>query len=437
MDMSVWENYSDKQRKEYINYIRMYGELSRMFNQKSSNTGAPYLDSKFQETVYSRSFNAEAVDIGNTPHDMKSIISGKNIGIGIKTWLNSKPSYQKVMQLKSFKDEINAVKDDSEKLANKLAEIKNHKLEIDYNRLGLTEDENIYHYITRDRGNVVIQETAYPLIDIKSLRPVNRLSKSSKSFEFEDDFKKYKYTFGDSQIWMMFGESNDHTLIDKIKISIMDDPFDFLKKAFDAKRTGEIIVPKLENSYVDDKADAVYLPLYSYRHKGELPSKSGLNAWNGASKSKNSNKARPEAEVYIPIPREFWKKEPKWFNPNIDFTDYISYKKDTGKRSYTFNLHLPDGTVYPALVGQSGFKALETSPQNALGKWLLYKVLGLSRGTILTNDTFRRAGFDSVKIWHRNSDDYKNVWIDFAPVGTFEKFMNNQMNVTEDEFNNI
>lgn len=78
----------------------MYGSLSAMFNQKSSETGAPYLDSKFQETIYAKSFASEDVDIGNTPHDIRSTFGSEKIGIGIKTWLSSKPSYQKVMQLK-------------------------------------------------------------------------------------------------------------------------------------------------------------------------------------------------------------------------------------------------------------------------------------------------------------------------------------------------
>jgi len=125
--VSIWSHYSKEQQDDYITYLKMYGSLSAMFNQKSSETGAPYLDSKFQETVYSKSFDAEAVDIGNTPHDMESVINGKRVGIGIKTWLNSKPSYQKVMQLKSYKDEINVLINDEEALANKLSKIKNKK----------------------------------------------------------------------------------------------------------------------------------------------------------------------------------------------------------------------------------------------------------------------------------------------------------------------
>lgn len=433
--MSIWSNYSKEQQDDYISYIKMYGSLSAMFNQKSSETGAPYLDSKFQETVYSRSFHADAVDIGNTPHDMKSIINGESIGIGIgiKTWLSSKPSYQKVMQLKSFKDEINSVKDNEEALANKLSEIKNKKLMIDYNRLGLNKSGNIYHYITRDSGEITIQETSYPLVDINRVEPI-KLTKTS--FEFKDELKKYKYTFGDNQIWMMFGEERDHTLIDKVKINIMDDPFDFLKKAFQLKHDGKIVIPDLNFKNKQKKSDAVYLPLYSYK-TGKVNEKSGLNAWNGASKNKNSGIPRPEAEVYIPVPKAFLKKELHWFNPKIDFTNYEEYKQKTSANSYTFMLHLPDGTEYSAFIGQAGFKAIETDPQNALGKWLLYKVLNLTKGQLVTFEMLRRAGFDSVKIWHKYPNDYKNVWIDFAPIGSFERFMNGQLQDDEEDIEQL
>ena len=52
----------------------------------------------------------------------------------------------------------------------KIAEIKNGRMQADYNRLGLSESKNIYHFITRDKGKIVLQETTYPLVDIPSLR---------------------------------------------------------------------------------------------------------------------------------------------------------------------------------------------------------------------------------------------------------------------------
>jgi len=293
---------------------------------------------------------------------------------------------------------------------------------MDYNRLGLEDEGNIYHYVTRDSGEVTIQETAYPLIDISKVEPVKL---TDTSFLFKDDLKQYKYTFGDSQIWRRFGDEKDSTVIDKVRIHIMDDPFTFLKDIFGVKHSG-VLGSKAKVS------DSVYLPLYSY-NDGKVPMASQLNAWNGKPKNKNSNKPRPEAEVYIPIPKAFLKKYPRWFDSNIDFTNYKKYKESTGESNYSITLHLPDGTEYPAFIGQEGFKALQTNPQSALGKWLLYNVLGLKKGQPVTNDILRKAGFDSVRIWHKDPKDHKNVWIDFAKIGSFEMFMNGQLQDNEDD----
>lgn len=415
--MSVWERYTNEQQQQYVNFLEMYGSLSGMFNQKSSESGAPYLDSKFQETVYARSFDSKDVDTGNTPHDIKSDFSDGSVGIGIKTWLNSKPSFQKVMQLKKMKNEIEQFNNPKkvEELAYKIASIKNDRLDADYARLGLKEDDNIYHYVTRDEGKLVIQETSYPKIDIPTLQP-EELNKHS--FTFCDRYKSYKYTFGDSQVWMKFGGKNDSSIIDEVKVDILKDPFDFMKTAFEAQ---EKLALQKESS---KKLDYTYLPLYSYSSK-QVEEKSGLNAFNAA--PKNVGGDRPEAEVYIPIPMKYWKKHPNWFNKSVDMRNHNKYKMITGKKNLPFKLHLPNGEVYPAHVGQSNFKALETDPQNALGKWLLYDIFKLAPGELLTNDKLIEIGLDSVKLWHEDPDDFSNVWIDFAPLGSFEKYMSGEI----------
>lgn len=415
--MSIWSKYDEKQREEYISFLKMYGSLSALFNQKSSETGAPYLDSKFQETIYARSFASQEVDIGNTPHDVCSTFEdGYKVGIGIKTFLNSSPSYQKVMQMKSSKQEIEKFNNENSKkeLAKIIAVIKNNKLDADYGRLGLNEEGNIYHYVTRDKGKMIIQETSYPKIDISTLK-VGKLT--SSSFMFKDENKEYKYTFADSQVWMKFGTKEDTKILSEIDIDILSDPFDFLKNAFDEFQEKSADRQRNKNY--------TYLPLYSYKQK-KVNFKSGINAFNGAPKTKNGFH-RPIAEVYIPIPKDYWRKHPFWFNPKIDMRDYKKYKKDTGLSSYRFSLHLPNGKVYPALIGQQGFKALETDPQSALGEWLLYDVLKLSKGEIVTDEKLSEVGFDSVKLWRNDPLDYSNIWIDFAHTGSFEQYMEDEL----------
>jgi hypothetical protein len=344
--MSIWALYTEEQRNNYEEYLKMYSALSAMFNQKSSETGAPYLDSKFQENIYARSFNSENVDIGNTPHDIKSTFSNNdNIGIGIKTWLSSKSSYQKVMQLKAYKNEIDAHIDNNEELAFKIAEIKNSKLKLDYTRLGLNEDENIYHYVTRDKGCLTLSETTYPLVDINNLKPG---IKTNSSFTFSDGKKDYKYTFGDSQIWMKFGKDVKNTEeLKKLDINILKDPFQFLFNSFNTyQRDGGVLVPESEL-----QRDYLYLPLYSYQGR-KVQEHSGLNAWNGKPKTPGSTIPRPKGEAYIPIPQSLWKKYPKWVDSNVDMSNYNHYRQLTGRSSYPIKLHMPDGQVFNALFGQ-------------------------------------------------------------------------------------
>ena len=106
--MSIWEKYSKEQRNEYIKFLQVYGALTNLFRQKKGDL-IPYLDSKFQETVFAKTFEGKNVDIGNTPHDVLSVFGNNRIGIGLKTWMNSKPSFQKVMQLKRYQQEINLI----------------------------------------------------------------------------------------------------------------------------------------------------------------------------------------------------------------------------------------------------------------------------------------------------------------------------------------
>ena len=277
--MSVWERYPKKQREEYIYFLKVYGALSNLFRQKQGDM-IPYLDSKFQETIFARVFQAQNVDIGNTPHDILSVFGNLRVGIGLKTWMHSKPSYQKVMQLKSYKSEIDAAlrTDNPLHIATTISMIKNDRMQSDYCRLGLTNGHNIYHYVTRDYGKFVVQETSYPLVNLHNLGEFER---TATSFSWSDGLKRYKYTYGDSQIFQYFGIDEPETeVVEEFDVDIIDDPFEFLLNSY----KNVTFTVQEEDTMVRE----AYLPLYSYRTK-EVEEKSGLNAWNAAPKSKGSN----------------------------------------------------------------------------------------------------------------------------------------------------
>lgn len=437
--MSIWEKYNKEQRSNYIQFLQVYGALSNLFRQKKGDL-IPYLDSKFQETIFAKIFNCQNVDIGNTPHDVLSIADNERIGIGLKTWMSSKPSYQKVMQLKRFQNEINEIlkKNEFEALAYKISEIKNERMKSDYIRLGLSEDKNIYHYVTRDEGCFIINECAYPLIDLKNLTDFNP---TPTAFSWSDGRKDYKYTFGDSQIWQKFDSSKkDALLLEKFEVKIIEDPFDFLLKAY---------LNLIGTTKEESKSDIIeaYLPLYSYETK-EVEEKSGLNAWNGAPKSKGSDKPRPLNEVYIPIPKDFHYKFPNFFTNNIlkVIAEREKYKNDPENRpEVRFHIMLPNGKKIPALITGDNLKNFQSGSttekdengvkygQSALGQWLLIDVLGLKERKKVTREWLKKKGTDSVRLW-RNENDNSIIYIDFAPIGSFEAFMNGDPIPQEDEF---
>ena len=305
--MSVWEKYSKNQQEKYIKYLQVFGSLTNLFRQKAKNS-IPYLDSKYQETIFAKSFDAKNVDFGNTPHDILSIFGKNRVGIGLKTWMGSEPSFQKVMQLKRFKNEIALHAKKQEDLAYKISEIRNEKVSRDYKRLGLSKENNIYHYVTRDKGSFTINECAYPLIDLNNLNNFT-FNNDKKILLCSDGYKDYKYTFSDSQVWQRIDANKYKTLLlKKFNVAIIEDPFSILLEIFGDCR--------YKLSKVDRDKIEGYLPLYSFNDQ-QVQEKSGLNAWNAAPNTKNSSKPRPLHEVYIPIPKEFHRKHPDFFTENI------------------------------------------------------------------------------------------------------------------------
>lgn len=181
--------------------------------------------------------------------------------------------------------------------------------------------------------------------------------------------------------------------------------------------------------------------MYSYASK-EVEKKSGLNAWNAASKNKGSDTPRPLNEVYIPIPRAFHIKNPDFFTKDIFNFENERNRFEGDKKNrpeIRFHLELPNGKRIPALVTQDNMKALQSGSnteidpetgklygQSALGQWLLVDVLGLKDRELVTREWLERKGTDSVRLW-RKKDDYSTFYIDFAPVNSFENFMNNTL----------
>ncbi|MGO2620165.1 MAG: hypothetical protein ACTH82_08780 [Glutamicibacter ardleyensis] len=218
---TVWQSYDVSNRERYIKSIQALGVLSPLFRQKSDGSvdQTAFISSKFQETAFAKFFEGNVVDRGNDPYDVMvpSPTLGKRDLVGIKTFLNSSASMQKIMQFKSVatKEEWSSwIKDrDYQQLISRIASIRNQKLRSAQNLLagaGHTPEtafENIYyHYLSPSKsGTVYIGESDYSFMDEDNLSFVMPgEGKNIASLYFADGRHEYKYTPADSTLYMRF-----------------------------------------------------------------------------------------------------------------------------------------------------------------------------------------------------------------------------------------
>jgi len=296
----------------------------------------------------------------------------------------------------------------------------------DYNRLDLGHHGNIYHFITRHDGLLSLYECPYRMIDVEAVQLIG--SGGSKSIQWTDGSKKFKLTFGDSQIHQWFDpQADDTNFLGSFEAPILDDPFAaLLRLKGHESEPLRSVVP--DESVASSREDIAYLPLYSFRSK-QVEEKSGLNAWNAAPKSGDS--PRPLNEIYVPIPREFHLKHPDFFTPDINA---VLERKKNGERvgDIRFHVKLPNDKIIPCSITQSNFKAFQSGSQTeldesnkrygqaALGQWLLIDVLGLKERKLVTKDWLNKKGIDSIRLRRVRSDFFE---LDIAPTHSFETFM--------------
>lgn len=86
----MWFTLDKDEKAKYKNLITNFASLSEAFSQKSEDintTVAPIVNSKFQETVFQKSFGAVGEDIANTSYDASLLIDeNKKYLIGIKSF---------------------------------------------------------------------------------------------------------------------------------------------------------------------------------------------------------------------------------------------------------------------------------------------------------------------------------------------------------------
>ncbi|MDX2074901.1 MAG: NgoFVII family restriction endonuclease [bacterium] len=364
-------NLPHSQRQHYKNLLGLMGSLSRLFSENDT----VYLDYRVAENLFCRSFGAKNVSRSDAAVDA---VLGQ-VGVGIKTFtLGNKANYssEKIAEFNRNRQEFPA---DTVELINEIASIRNERLNLAKRNYNL--EKLVYHCITRKQALIQLFEFDLVPIDIGRLQ----IQKPKKNIiPFHDDSHQYGFHLAKSTVYMQFDCLNP---LLNIPVQILDDPFALL----------ESLLQEHTGSYAITYPTA-YLPLYS-TSRGDVPERSGLNQWNAG------GRARHFDEVYIPIPSEFHQKSPDFFPP----------------RDIHFRLFLPNGDTMIAKVCQDNSKALMSSPNRALGDWLLRSVLNLKEGELLTYDYLLKLGIDSVILQKTGDLDYT---IDFTPIGSYEKFIN-------------
>lgn len=396
----IWNKFLNKEKEEYIQYLKIFGALSGLFkdNKEGANAKKPYLYYRNHEQLFARTFSVDDLTRKDSSFDALGTWENDRVGIGLKTWIHARDStYQKIAEFNKLTPEFIAPLIENgtpEQVIKKISEFRNERIMLD-KRLHNT-NRDVYHYITRDDDVMNIVETPYDLIDIDSLEFINS---NGKSYNFKDKKNEYKFYISKSVLQKKFHASKGE-IIAKINIEQFDDPFELIKM---------IQLPK---EYKETIFEEIYLPLYQDKKDGRIVSNcSGVNVRHGKPKNKNNNTPRPEYEIEIRISTWIHKIFPKFFG--IDAFDCEAVKFSD------FDLILPDGRILRGRIKQQNGKSLQTNPQGALGEWILKDVLDLKNREVVTMGLLNELGIDSLKITKLDNNQFK---ITVAETGAYEKF---------------
>lgn len=403
MGKIIWDKFSDKEKKQYIEFLKIFGALSGLFkdNKEGSNAKKPYLYYRNHEQLFARVFKVKDLTRKDSAFDALGVWENERVGIGLKTWIHSSDrTYQKVAEFNKLAPEILSPlmeRGTPEEVVCKVSELRNDRIMLD-KRLYRT-NYDVYHFITRDDNVMNIIETPYNLIDIDSIEFIKT---DGKVYLFKDKLHNYKFYKSKSVLLEEFDASKGE-IIEKIHIDQYDDPFELIKM---------ITIPDKKDDMVKE---SIYLPLYQDRKEGRTVTDcSGINIRHAKSKIKGSNKPRPEYEIEIRISKWIHYLFPKFFG-----IDALNENEIKDAILNDFNLILPDGRVLRGRVKQEGGKSIQTSPQSALGEWILKDVLGLANREVATWNLLDKLGIDSLKV---TKIDDKHFNITIAETGAYEKF---------------
>ncbi|WP_407124239.1 phospholipase D-like domain-containing protein [Weissella paramesenteroides] len=339
----MWKELPEDQKTTYKQLITNFASLSEAFAQKADDDDsedsdssdaktleiAPIVNSKFQETVFHRAFNAKVEDIANSSFDASIVLDDpeKYFLVGIKSF-GIGSGDQKIAQFKrentasgwaTFTAQVTANALQATELANQkavqagkekatpaelkkaineinyelylqmattVAELRNQRIRSAQNILkGFKFDEvdpdaieSVYHVLMPskkggDSPKIYVGETSYNEIDIDTLEILGATKVDKPfNFKFKDQYHTYKFTPSDSQLSMAF--NNRDIVVDEFDIEYIEDAVTFFEKLHD--NIGQVVPEEeIEESYSWMLAD----------ENGEFEESSGYNAFDGMAKA--------------------------------------------------------------------------------------------------------------------------------------------------------
>lgn len=321
----MWFNLNNEDKQNYKLLITNFASLSEAFSQKkeyeeSEDFVAPIINSKFQETVFQKSFNAFGEDISNTSYDASIILDEKNkYLVGIKSFGISSGD-QKIAQFKSdsqsrgWIDKFNTIRDNSQnaktkeendsinnnyyyELAKEISLLRNKRIASSKEQLkGFIYDDvtvkSVYHVLMPskkgEKPKIYVGEIDYLPIDIENIEIEGATSlKTPTNFKFNDGKHFYKYTSADSQLYMNF--KNKDIVLEEWELEYVKDPFYIFENLHLLSRKSE------ENKILQTVSWMIA------NKDGKVEESSGFNAFDGSSKiGKSSREKRiKKVEKYL------------------------------------------------------------------------------------------------------------------------------------------
>ncbi len=385
-----------RRNEPYFESLRILASLSGLF----SDGVIPYLDYRLAENVFCRFFDAENEARSCTAYDARV----RELGVGIKTFiLKHDQSTEKVAEFNRLKGELDPL--DGVDLARKLGEFRNERIQFADNLYGTSS--RIYHIVGRSANKLRVFNADYEKVDIGN---ISILKNDRANFSFSDGQGEYFFNRSKSVLIKRFCVPRDDYV--DVSVKILEDPlekiYDFLQVG--NKRTFQVLPRqfgadgKLSPAMDCQRGfDYVILPLYGKRQgMCVVHEKSGLNQWNAAGRPRDPN------EIYIPVPKFIHTRYPQFF-PG---------------RDEHFWLQLPNGTRLSAKICQDGGKALMSTHNADLGKWLLRQILHKPEGELVTMADLNRYGIDSVRIVneHRSDESGRKIYSISFTLGAYESF---------------